>query len=119
MDATGRRPTTKGEGSLLGPSVRMEGDITSEESLAISGQFEGQIDIPKHEVEVTQGAVVKADIRANKVLICGRVEGNVQGIARVELTGTAEMTGNLETREIRVEGGAVFRGQVNILTDRN
>ena len=106
------------ESSRVGPSLRLKGDITADGALSIAGQFEGNIDIPKRQVTVADGAVVKADIRAGKVLIQGKVRGNVQGIDRVELTGTADMTGQLQTREIRVEEGAVFRGQVDIITDQ-
>ena len=92
--------------------------MSADGSISIAGQFEGNIEIPKRQVTVAEGAVVKADIRASKVLIRGKVRGNVQGIDRVELTGTADMTGQLQTREIRVEEGAIFRGQVDIITER-
>ena len=97
----------------------MKGDIAADGSLAIAGKFEGNIDIPKRELVVANGAIVKADIRASRVLIRGQVRGNVQGIDRVELTKTADLAGQLQTREIRVEEGAVFRGQVDIITDRD
>ncbi len=119
MENSSGRKGSDNENSQLGPSLRLKGDITADGALSIAGQFEGNIDIPKRQVTVSDGAVVKADIRASKVLIRGKVRGNVQGIDRVELTGTADMTGQLQTREIRVEEGAVFRGQVDIITDRD
>lgn len=106
------------ESSHIGPSMRMKGDIAAGGSLAIAGQFEGNIDIPKRELTVADGAKITANIRASSVRISGKLNGEVQGIERVELTGTADMTGKLQTREIRVEEGAVFRGQVDIITDR-
>ena len=119
MNDAPSRPAANKEGSRIGPSLKLKGTVSADENFAIAGEFEGDIDNPKHELVVTEGAVVKANIRASKVQICGKLHGDVQGVNRVELTGTAEMAGKLQTREIRVEEGAVFRGQVDIITDRD
>ena len=103
--------------SFIGPSVRLKGNMTSEDGLAIAGEFNGNIDIATRDVTVSVGAIVEADIRASRVIICGKVRGNVQGIDKVELARTADMIGRLETREIRVEEGAIYRGQVDIIVD--
>lgn len=107
-----------GKGSNLGPSVRMVGTVAGNEPMTISGQVKGRIEIPSHLVVVTPKADIEADIKANEILIHGKVRGNVNGLSRVELTKTADLTGQLQTREIRVEDGAVFRGQVDIVRDK-
>ncbi len=104
-------------GSRIGPSLRLKGSLSSEEDLDFGGHFEGEIALPQNELVIAEDAIVKANIRAAKVVLRGTVEGNVHGLERVELTGTAELTGELETREIQVQQGAVFRGRVNIITD--
>ncbi len=104
-------------GSRIGTSLKLKGTLSSEEDLAVAGHFEGELDLPQKELVIAKGAVVRANIRAGKVLLQGTVQGNVRGMHRVELTATADLTGELETREIRVQEGAVFRGQVNIITD--
>lgn len=115
----GAPPRQERAASRIGKSVRLKGAISSDEDLFVAGKFEGTINLSKNELVITKEAVVNADIRAGKALIRGTVHGNVQGVRRVELTSTAYLTGELETREIRVEEGAVFRGQVNIITDRD
>ncbi len=116
MDSGSKRPVASEKGTYLGPSVRFEGVLTGRESLTIAGRLKGRIEIPEHLVEVAQGADVEADIKAGQVCIRGSVRGNIQGLQRVELSSTANLEGRLVTREIRVEDGAVFRGQVDILT---
>jgi cytoskeletal protein CcmA (bactofilin family) len=93
----------------------MEGSIAAEGDLTISGKFKGTIEIPSRQVVVQREGVVEADIKANQVLIQGTVRGNVKGIQRAALTSSADVVGKLETHELRVEEGAVFRGQVDIL----
>ena len=110
-DSSGR------SGSHAGPSLRLKGNIKAEETFSIAGEFEGTIQIPKHEVSIAKGARVQADINAGKVLICGEVHGNVVGIDRVELTSTANMCGKLQTRQVRVQEGAIYRGEVDIIRD--
>ncbi len=105
------------DGSRIGKSLHLKGTITAEEDLDIAGRFEGSIILSKNELVAGEDALVEADIQAGRVLIRGTVRGNVQGLQRVELTSTAKLTGELETREIRVEEGAIFRGQANIITD--
>ncbi len=118
-DGNSDSTTHPSNGSRLGGSLKLKGTITSEEDIYVAGRFEGGIDLPKNKLVVAKDAVVHADVRAGKVLIQGTVHGNVQGVQRVELTSTADLIGELQTREIRVEEGAVFRGQVNIITDRD
>lgn len=107
-----------GEGSLLGPALRFEGVISAEEPLTIGGRFKGRVEAPKHLVVVSSGADVEANIRASRISISGKVRGNVQGIDHVELTETGDLAGQLHTREVRVQDGAVFRGRVDIVTEK-
>ena len=112
-----RHSGASAEGSHIGKSVRLNGELEADENLTISGQFKGNIHIPKQQVVVAEKAHVDANIKASDIKIQGHVQGNVDGIQHLELTGTAEVTGKLTTREISVKEGAVFRGQVDIITD--
>ena len=96
----------------------MEGVISAEEPLTIRGRLKGRVEVPGQLVIVSSGADVEADIKARRISIGGKVRGNVQGLEHVELTETADLVGQLHTREIRVEDGAVFRGRVDIVTDK-
>ena len=114
MDSSSNR-RSEGDASHIGRSLRMEGSIVSKGDLTISGKFKGNIDAPSQKVVVQQEGIVEADIKANQVLIQGTVRGNVKGIQRAALTSSADLVGKLETHELRVEEGAVFRGQVDII----
>ena len=96
--------------------MRLEGTIAAESDLTISGWFKGKIDAPSHEVVVFDEGVVEADIKAKRVRIQGKVRGDVHSDERAALTSTADIVGTLKTRELRVEEGAVFRGQIDIVT---
>lgn len=114
--ANNPRGRIDGEPSYIGKSLRMEGAIAANGDLTISGRFKGTIEIPSKRVIVEREGVVEADVKASQVEIQGTVRGNVTGIKRAALTSSADVVGKLETHELRVEEGAVFRGQVDILS---
>ena len=84
----------------------------------IVGKFKGSIKSKSNEVTVAEKAEVEADIVAAKVSVSGQVKGSVTGLKGTRLTGTAVMTGKLTTTsEFVVEQGAVFRGQVDFMSE--
>ena len=108
----------RSSGSRLGSTTRLIGDIVSDEPLLIAGKFKGSIESKSNEVTVAENAEVEADIVAAKVSVSGRVKGSVTGLKGARFTGTAVMTGRLTTTsEFVVEKGAVFRGQVDYMSE--
>ncbi len=86
----------------------------------IVGKFKGTIESKSNEVTVAEKAEVEADIVAAKVSVSGHVKGSVTGLKGARFTGTAVMTGKLTTTsEFVVEKGAVFRGQVDYMSEGN
>lgn len=116
----GTQPETKNsdKGSRIGPKVSLQGDLKVDEALAVLGKFEGSIKNPKQTIVIANGAQVSADITAASIEVQGKVRGDIFGVDRIELTSTADLVGKLQTREVRVEEGAVFRGEVNVIADQ-
>ncbi|HEV8578295.1 MAG TPA: polymer-forming cytoskeletal protein, partial [Thermoanaerobaculia bacterium] len=75
------KPTGK---TLIGKSVIIRGDITSEENLQIEGVVDGSIET-SNDVLVGSEGRVNATIRAGNIVIQGRVIGDVSATNRVEL----------------------------------
>ena len=57
---------------------------------------------------------VKADISAREVVIMGDVVGNLEGGERVEIRSDGSLIGNMSTRRIFIEEGAVLSGVVDV-----
>ena len=116
----GTQPETKNsdKGSRIGPKVSLQGDLKVDEALAVLGKFEGSINNPKQPIVVANSAEVSADMTAACIKVQGKVRGNIFGVERIELTSTADLVGKLQTREVKVEEGAVFRGEVNVIADQ-
>ena len=61
-------------------------------------------------------AVVDADIEADRVVIKGKVTGNVTGKRLVHVCATGSVKGDITTSQVVLESGCVFEGRCNMLT---
>ena len=57
-------------------------------------------------------AKIKADVKANDVIIAGIVEGNIIAARRLEIKTGARITGDVTCEVFVVESGASFNGRV-------
>ena len=100
--------------ATIGPTIVINGQITGEEDMVISGQCEGTINLPKHTLTIQPGGHVRADVAANVVQVEGQVEGDVDGVDKVVLTATGRMEGNIKAPRVIVNDGAKFKGSIDM-----
>jgi cytoskeletal protein CcmA (bactofilin family) len=100
--------------SMIGKSIRIKGEIVASDPLYVYGTVEGSISAPAHRVTVGKDGKVKADISAREVVIMGDVVGNLEGGERVEIRSDGSLIGNMSTRRIFVEEGAVLSGAIDV-----
>lgn len=96
-------------GSYVNGSTFFKGLIKSSRSVGIDGKFEGEIQSDA-DVVIGRDAEVRGNIKAETVIISGRVIGNVT-CSMLEIQPTARVIGNLTPGQLLVAIGAVFRGQ--------
>ena len=110
--------SSQNSGSRLGRTTRLIGDIIADEPVLIVGKFKGSIESKANEVIIAEKAEVEADIVAANISVSGKVNGSVTALKGARFTGTAAMTGKLSTTsDFVVEKGAIFRGQVDYLSE--
>jgi len=98
----------------IGPEIRINGELSSDESLRIDGHIKGQIVLREAELTIGQSARVEADVRSMRVLVLGTVNGNIQATERIELGATATVNGSLSANKIVIVEGARFTGRVDM-----
>ena len=96
--------------TVIGSGARLEGNLIAAASLRIEGTVTGTI-TAEGDVIVAPEAEVAADIKATNATLGGRYKGNVVASGTVELTSTARVEGNLTSRNLVVNQGAIFSGQ--------
>lgn len=99
--------------SIIGPGMRVVGDCTTEGSIRVEGEVRGTIQAGKA-VVVGRDGVVEGDIHTQDAVVSGRVKGTVVAASRLELQATCRIDGDVNTRRLQLEEGAVLNGRVEM-----
>lgn len=99
-----------GEVTIVGQGAKLEGNVVSAGSLRIDGQVKGQVNADG-DVMLSPQSQVEADIHAQNVSVAGRFKGSIVVKGRAELTRGGRVDGNITSKTLVVEEGAVFQGQ--------
>ncbi|MDO9509742.1 MAG: polymer-forming cytoskeletal protein [Candidatus Magasanikbacteria bacterium] len=99
--------------TVVGPSVNVEGDFSSEGNIIVKGTVAGSVHTSKV-LSVESGAKIIANVRAGSALIAGEVRGNMKIKESLELSATARILGDIEVKVLSVEPGAVIFGKITM-----
>ena len=109
---------SSGEGaiSIIGPGMRIEGDLATDGTVRIEGTVQGTIRAGKAVVLGQSGEIV-GDIYTRDAVIGGRVTGTLVADSRLELQGSCVVDGEIRARaaHLQLAEGATFNGQVRMI----
>jgi cytoskeletal protein CcmA (bactofilin family) len=105
LDHLDRLPITVGREAVI---THVEGDS----HYMVLGRVQGDGDV-YGAVMLAAGAVWSGNIRADSVVVRGRVEGNIHAHSKVELRGTARVTGSISAPHVSIAEGAVVEGRIS------
>ena len=77
------------------------------------GTVEGDCDI-NGPLTLAEGGRWKGVLKATDIIVAGTVEGDVVARQRVEISGTARVSGSLSGNSIAVAEGAVIEGEIKV-----
>ena len=100
--------------SRLGTGTRLKGTLRFKGSVTISGEYEGQIDASGF-LYIQDGAMVKADVRARRIIVGGTVHGNIEAYEEVEMLPGCTVYGNVRSARVRIADGVIFEGRCEML----
>ena len=103
----------KDMGSILGPELKIDGNVKVTGSLLIYGTVNGNIE-SHGSVRTARGSKVKGDIVGQEAHICGLVEGNLIIDDKIILGSESQLTGNLKSGTLVIEEGAKFAGSCDM-----
>lgn len=105
------RPNPDQIEAIIGPRATFSGQLRCDGSIRLDGTVEGgTIETPAN-VLITEGARVKADIKAKAVSIAGAYDGVIVA-DRVELLEGGRLWGTIHVRTFLLDEGAHFHGQL-------
>lgn len=99
--------------SFFGKTMRIEGEITSDEDITIEGKVKGQLQVSKT-LTIGKEGYVDGKITANVVHISGEAEGHLSASEKLVISSEGKYTGNINSDTIKVAEGAQIKGTINI-----
>jgi len=103
--------------TVLAPDIQFSGKIECKKPFMIKGHVEGFL-VSTSDVTVDENSVVKANIRADRVVIKGAVEGNVLADTMVHVFSCGKLIGDVTAPEVVLESGCVFNGICTMTKDK-
>ena len=104
--------------SIIGPGMRIEGDVVTDGTVRIEGSVSGTIRAGKAVVLGQSGEIV-GDIFTQDAVIGGRVTGTLVADSRLELQSSCFVEGEIRARasHLQLEEGANFNGQIRMIDE--
>lgn len=95
--------------SVIGPDVRIVGDIITKGEMQIDGEVEG--DIACQTLVVGEGARINGAVTADKVRVHGELTGRIEADT-VVIAKTARVVGDVAHQSLEIEAGAHLEGHI-------
>ena len=114
-DARRAAADSAGGFSVIATDVKITGSIAAGNDVQINGLVEG--DVQCVHLAIGEGGKVIGKISAEEVTLAGAVEGPIAA-TKVELLATAQVSGDVSYREIRIELGARISGKLHWAQDK-
>ena len=99
--------------TLIGRHAEIHGCLKLKESVRIDGKVVGNIEAPNDaSISVVIGPTgeVMGDVLASRIIVAGRVSGNIHAFDRVEVMASALVQGDIRYASLAVEHGAKLLG---------
>lgn len=105
--------------SLIAEGCHVQGNLSFSEGLRIDGSVEGsvvsaEIETGKHKsmVFVSQAGQVSGGIKADIIIVNGRVDGPIHANFLLELQPKARVHGDVQYKQLEMHPGALIEGRM-------
>jgi cytoskeletal protein CcmA (bactofilin family) len=99
--------------TIIGRHAEIHGYLRLQESVRIDGKVVGNIEAPNDatiSVVIGPDGEVQGDVLASRIIVAGKVAGNIHAYERVELMASALVQGDIKYASMAVEHGARLLG---------
>ena len=99
--------------TIIGRHAEIHGLLRLQESVRIDGKVVGNIEAPNDasiSVVIGPEGEVQGDVMASRIIVAGKVAGNIHALERVELMASALVQGDIKYASMAVEHGAKLLG---------
>jgi len=95
--------------TIVGHSVKIDGDLVSEGDIKIDGIVTGKVRTSRN-LFIGPTATIEADVEAGSITLAGKIEGNANAQDLMVILQTGKMMGDIQCGSLAVEEGGYFSG---------
>ena len=103
--------------TLIGLNSDFRGELNTKGELRVEGSINGPVNADS--VILGQGATIKGEITAKRIIVEGTVEGNLKAKDFVQIKSTGKVFGEIFTDKISIMEGGVVNGKVQMKGDES
>jgi cytoskeletal protein CcmA (bactofilin family) len=104
------KPELESFDTIIDKTTTIHGRLSIEGSIRIDGTVMGNIECTNESENENITGKINGDIRAYRVLVAGKVEGNIYAAEKVELHESAIVVGDITYNQLGIEHGAEVLG---------
>ena len=98
--------------SLIGTQSEFQGDLNIKGTVRVDGRVKGQVNAEC--VILSESGLIIGDINAARIVIGGKVEGNVRAREIVEIKSKGKVLGEIFTPKFSITEGGEFNGKIEM-----
>ncbi|MCI1751812.1 MAG: polymer-forming cytoskeletal protein [Flavobacteriales bacterium] len=106
-------PVSPGKINSIMEGTSIEGEVRSDSNIRIDGKVKGTINV-RGRLIVGISGIVEGDVTCQSSDIEGTVNGKITCQDLLSLKATAKLNGDIHTKKLSIEPGAVFGGNCNM-----
>ena len=95
--------------SIISPGVEIKGNITAQGSIRIDGYVEGNLNI-KGDLILGENGKIKGEVKAENIIVAGKVEGTASAGTRLEIAASGAITGDINATTLIIDEGGLLDG---------
>jgi cytoskeletal protein CcmA (bactofilin family) len=108
--------TAQGHVTVLGPSLKIKGELAGAEALEVVGRFDGPLSV-EGLCHLHPTARVDGPVSAGDAVIEGELKGPLTVRGKVELRATARVWGDIKAGSVALAEGCYFEGHIHMEPD--
>ncbi len=108
----------RGDSTIVGPNIVIEGKLDSKEDIWIAGQIKGELDCESRIVVAASGRI-QGSIKCQSIAIYGEVEGNIDAAEEITVEASGKLIGDIKTKVFTNQPGGFFEGYSHMLDGKS
>jgi len=97
----------------LGPDAEVTGKLSFTDATRLEGKLKGELK-GSALVVIGSNAIIEATVEAKRLVVLGKVQGNVVSQDGLEIRAGGRVVGDVDTRTLVVDEGGVLEGRVSM-----